>query len=72
MHSDMLPCEPGPRLVRIGRRLARRSDAVTAPFWPARHRPPRPWVNPEPDLLNPGRAPEESYRDYIFRKAIWP
>ncbi len=69
MHSHVLLCEPGPRLAGIGRRLARRVEA-TAAFWQALHRPPRPWANPEADLLNPGRAPEESYRDYMFRKAI--
>ena len=68
----MLPCEPGPRLVAVGRPLARRAEAITARFWQARRRHPEPWANPEADLLNAGRAPEESYRDYIFRKAIWP
>ena len=71
MHSQVLSCEPGPRLVAAGRQFARRGEAITAHFWRARHRHPEPWVNPEADLLNPGRAPEESYRDYIFRKAIW-
>jgi hypothetical protein len=70
MHSQVLPCETGPRLVAVGRQLARRAEAITAHFWPARHRHPEPWANPEADLLNPGRAPEESYRDYLFRKAI--
>jgi hypothetical protein len=72
MHSQVLPCEPGPRLVGIGRQLARRAKVITAPFWQARHRRPESWADPEADLLNPGRAPEESYRDYMFRKAIWP
>jgi hypothetical protein len=72
MHSHVLPCEPGPRLVGIGQRLARRAGAITAPFWQARRRPPEPWAGQETDLLNPDRAPEESYRDYMFRKAIWP
>ncbi len=72
MHSHVLPCEPGPRLVGIGRRLARRAEAITAAFWQAPHRPLGPRTGPEADLLNPGRAPEESYRDYMFRKAIWP
>jgi hypothetical protein len=72
MHSYVLPCKPGPRLAGIGRWLVRRAEAITAPLWQARRRHPRPWANPETDLLNPGRAPEESYRDYLFRKAIWP
>jgi hypothetical protein len=72
MHSDMLPCQPAPPLAGIGRRLARRADATMARFRRAWHRPPRPWAGPEADLLNPGRVPEESYRDYMFRKAIWP
>lgn len=72
MHSQVLPCKPGPRLVAIGRLLASRAEAITAPSWHARHRHPEPWAKPEADLLNPGRAPEESYRDYMFRKAIWP
>ncbi|HEY2315926.1 MAG TPA: hypothetical protein VGH96_20120 [Streptosporangiaceae bacterium] len=72
MHSHVLTCEPGPRLVGIGRRLARRAEAITAPFRQALHRRTEAWANLEADLLNPGRAPEESYRDYLFRKAIWP
>ncbi|HTZ93703.1 MAG TPA: hypothetical protein VMB74_15030 [Streptosporangiaceae bacterium] len=72
MHSQVLPREPGLRLVTVGRQLARRTQAITAPLGQARHRRPAPWVNPEADLLTPGRAPEESYRDYTFRKAIWP
>jgi hypothetical protein len=68
MHSQVLP---GPRLVAVGRQLARRAEAVTAHFWQARHRRPEPWFSPEADLLKHGRAPEESYRDYIFRKGIW-
>jgi hypothetical protein len=72
MHSQALPCEPGPRLAAIGPQFARRAEAITALFWRARHRHPGPWANPEADLLNPGRAPEESYRDYLFRKSIWP
>ena len=72
MHSQVLPCEPGPRPVAIGRRLARRAEAITAHFWQAGHRHAGPWAHPEADPLNPGRAPEESYRDYLFRKAIWP
>jgi hypothetical protein len=72
MQSHVLPCEPDPLLMGIRRRLARRAEAITAPFWQALHRPPGPWVDLEADLLNSGRAPEESYRDYMFRKAIWP
>jgi len=72
MRSHVLTCEPGPRLADIGRRLARRAEAITAPFWEARQRPLGPWTDPEAVLLSPGRAPEESYRDYMFRKAIWP
>jgi hypothetical protein len=71
MHYHVLPREPGPQLADIGRRLAHRAQTITAPSWRARHRPPRPWVvGLEADPLNPGRAPEESYRDYMFRKAI--
>ncbi len=72
MHSHVLPCEPGPRLVGIGRWLERRAEVMTAPFGEARHRRPEPCADPKADLLNPGRAPEESYRDYMFRRAIWP
>jgi hypothetical protein len=72
MHSHVLPCEAGPRLAGVGRRLAGRAEAITAPFWQARHQPREPWADPRADPLNPGRAPEESYRDYMFRKAIWP
>jgi hypothetical protein len=72
MHSPVLPRKPGPRLVANGRRLARRAEAITAHFWRARHRHLAAWASPEADLLNPGRVPEESYRDYMFRKAIWP
>jgi hypothetical protein len=72
MHSHLLLCEPGPWVAGIGRRLGRRADAIRAPFWQARHRHPRPWADPRANLLNPGRVPEESYRDYMFRKAIWP
>jgi hypothetical protein len=71
MHSDVLPCEPALPLAGIRRRLARRAEATTARFRRARHRPPEPWVGPEADPLNRGQAPEESYRDYMFRKAIW-
>ncbi len=70
MHSHVLPCEPGLRM-GIGRRLARRAEAITAHFWQALHRPRQPRADMKADLLNPGRAPEESYRDYIFRQAIW-
>jgi hypothetical protein len=72
MDSHVLSCEHGPRLAGIGRRLARRAEATTASIWQARHRHSEPWAGPAADLLNPGRAPEESYRDYVFRKAIWP
>jgi len=72
MCTDMLPGERRPQFADIGRRLARRSESITAPLWQARRRSPRSWANSEADLLNPDRAPEESYRDYIFRKAIWP
>jgi hypothetical protein len=58
MHSHVLSCEPGPRLVGIGR-LARRAEAITAPFWQALHRRPEAHANLEADLLNPDRAPEE-------------
>jgi hypothetical protein len=71
MRSHVLPCEPGPPLVGIAPRLARRAEAITAPFWQALHRPREPWAGQESGLLNPGRAPEESYRDYMFRTAIW-
>jgi hypothetical protein len=67
MYSHLsLPCEPGMRPAGIGQRLARRAQAFTAPFWPARHQH-QLWADP----LSPGRVPEESYRDYMFRKAIW-
>jgi hypothetical protein len=71
MHSHVLPGQPGARLAGIGRRFARRAEA-TAPFWQALHRSAGPRAEIEADPLNPGRAPEESYRDYMFRKAIWP
>ncbi len=70
MHSHVLPCQPGPRPVSLGRRLARRAEAM-APFWRALRRPSRALADPGADLLNPDRAPEESYRDYMFRRAIW-
>ena len=71
MHSHVVPHEPGLQLVGFGPWLAHRAQTITAPFWRARHRPLRPWVvGLEADPLNPGRAPEESYRDYMFRKAI--
>jgi hypothetical protein len=44
--------------VGIGR-LARRAEAITAPFWQALHRRPEAHANLEADLLNPDRAPEE-------------
>jgi hypothetical protein len=72
MHSHVLPTEPHPHLAGIARRLACRAEAITAALWQARHRTPEPWANPQADLLNHGRAPEESYRDYMFRIAIWP
>jgi hypothetical protein len=34
------------------------------------HRPASTWPGLALDPLNPGRAPEESYRDYLFRTAI--
>jgi hypothetical protein len=70
MHSQVLLCGPGPRLVHFGRQFGRRAKVIIASFWQARHRRPEPWADPEADQLNRGRAPEESYRDYIFRKAI--
>jgi hypothetical protein len=72
MHSHVLPCEPGPRISGTGKRPAGRAKAITAPVWQALHRRRGPWAYPQADLLDPGRAPEESYRDYMFRKAIWP
>lgn len=72
MHSHALPCGPGQRPVDFRRRLTRRAEATTALFWQARHRSHERWDYLEADPLNPGRAPEESYRDYMFRKAIWP
>jgi hypothetical protein len=72
MHSHTPPGEPGLRPVCTGRRLARRAKVITAPFWQGRHRRPERWVDPEAGLRTPGRAPEESYRDYMFRKAFRP
>ncbi len=72
MRSHVLPCEPGPRTSATGRRPAGRAKAITAPIWQALHRSRGPRANAEADLRDPGRAPEESYRDYMFRKAIWP
>ena len=72
MHSPVLPREPGPRISGIGRRPAVRAKAIAAPIWQALHRARGRRANPEADLLGPGRAPEESYRDYMFRRAIWP
>ena len=71
MHSHVLPCQPDPLLMGIGRRLARRAEAITAHFWQALQRPAPRRADLVADLLNPGRAPEESYRDYMFRKTIW-
>lgn len=71
MHSHVLPCEPRSPLVGIRRRLARQAQAITAPIWQGAHRPAGAWAGLEADPLNPGRAPEESYRDYMFRQAIW-
>jgi hypothetical protein len=70
MHSEA-PCGPGPRLAFIGRPFARQAETITPHFWLARPRRSRHWTIAEAGLLNPGRAPEESYRDYMFRKAIW-
>jgi hypothetical protein len=71
MHSHVLPREPGWPLVGVARRLARRADAITVPIWQALPRPREPWAGQDAGLLTPGRAPEESYRDYMFRTAIW-
>jgi hypothetical protein len=71
MHSRVLPCEPDPPLMGIGRRLARRAEAITTHFRQAAHRPTGLRADLEADPLNPGRAPEESYRDYVFRQTIW-
>jgi len=71
MHSQLRPREPGPQSVATGRKR-RRTAPRTAHFWPARHRYPARWASPAADWLYPGRAPEESYRDYTFRTAIWP
>jgi hypothetical protein len=40
-------------------RLARRTRVPSA-----ESRPTRPWLAPD-------RAPEETYRDYLFRKDVW-
>jgi|HubBroStandDraft_2_1064218.scaffolds.fasta_scaffold1111137_1 hypothetical protein len=72
MHSHALPCKPDPRVADIGRRLARQAELITAPLRQARQRPAEPWAGPIGARLDPGRAPEESYRDYIFRQSIWP
>jgi hypothetical protein len=72
MHSHLPRCEPRPGPAGIRRRLAGRAKATTAPFRQARHRTAGPWAGPEADLLSPGRAPEESYRDYLFRTSLWP
>ena len=71
MQSHPLLREPGLPPAGIGRRLSRRAGAIAAPIWQARHRHTQPWANPQADLLNPGRVPEESYRDYVFRRSIW-
>jgi hypothetical protein len=71
MHSHVLPCESGPGLAGTGRRLASRAEAITASLWPVRHRRPRCWAGPAADLLGRDRAPQESYRDYMFRQSIW-
>jgi hypothetical protein len=69
MHSHAASRESASRRATLGRRLAGRAAAIT---WQSRHRPPERWADPNIDLLNPNRAPEESYRDYVFRTAIWP
>jgi hypothetical protein len=70
LQSHLLLSKPGPRLAGIRRQLARRADAVTASP-PAGSAPTPTGVGePQADQLNLGRAPEESYRDYVFRKGI--
>jgi hypothetical protein len=71
MHSHLLRSAPR-QLAITRRRIGRRTKPTTAPMWHARQRPPVPWVDLEAELLHSGRAPEESYRDYIFRQGIGP
>jgi hypothetical protein len=59
--------EEAPMHADIARRLARRPEAITTPFRQVRRRCRQSW--PEP--LDHARAPEETYRDYMFRTAIW-
>jgi hypothetical protein len=72
MHSHLLLGQAGLQLAGIGRRLARRADAFTAASWQAQHRHPRLSADWLADQLHRGRAPEETYRDYMFRQSIWP
>jgi hypothetical protein len=72
MHSQVQPCEPGPRLLGIKRRFARRADAPRMQSRSAPTRCQRLWANQRSHPLDPGWPPEESYRDYMFRRSIWP
>jgi hypothetical protein len=40
-------------------------------YWSSRDRLTRPRAGRKACPPDPGRVPEESYRDYLFRKAIW-
>jgi hypothetical protein len=70
MHSHLLSGNCSPPVTGAGRQPGRAAEEVAAPVRPVRPRHRRPRANPPAGRPNRDRAPEESYRDYIFRTSI--
>ncbi len=71
MHSHLLSSKSSPQVTGVARQHARPAEEIAAPVRPVRHRHRRAWADPRAGRPNRDRAPEESYRDYIFRTSIW-
>jgi hypothetical protein len=70
MHPHLLSGKMSPQVMGAGRQTGHRAEEVAAPVRPVRHRNRRPRADPQAGRPNRDRAPEESYRDYIFRTSI--
>ena len=71
MHAHAPASRPGSLPAAIARRLADRARIIADARRPGRHQLTGPWTGLQPGSLDPGRVPEESYRDYQFRQDVW-
>ncbi len=70
MHSHLLSSRSSPQVTGVARQHARPADDIAAAVRPVRHRRRRARADPRTGRPDRDRAPEESYRDYIFRTSI--